>query len=316
MTVSEGNFLSASNACKIVCRSTIVFLTPPYFHDRCMSSKELGTIAPPSGSPYAYMLYKKEQLEVSMRQRLMAMREAGPPSERHSGDESQSSTSSRLKEGSNQARNLRRAQHNEAIVQDLCNVVADLFIAESKLLKPFQYGVVPVEADDEKSDDVKERTVHPTAKSQEVLRQQVVQTVHQFVAALPTRYALSADTPSEVLLHMRIMAAARADKYKVVVHIHTVSDQQLTSSFPAATTSKNLKQLRLVTICCNDANGLLEYISKLLATGGSRVVDADVMLSTDGIVLVSSFRGSCLCSFNGVVLTDVYLVIFVGSLLG
>jgi hypothetical protein len=287
--VFEGNCF-AFNDDSIVFRIAIGFLTRYLPHDRCMSSKELGTIAPPSGSPYAYMLYKKEQLEVSMRQRLMAMREAGPPSERHAGDESQSSTSSRLKEGSNQARNLRRAQHNEAIVQDLCNVVADLFIAESKLLKPFQYGVVPVDAEDEKTEDAKERPLLPTVKSQEALRQQVVQTVHQFVGALPTRYALSADTPSEVLLHMRIMAAARADKYKVVVHIHTISDQQLTSSFPAATTSKNLKQLRLVTICCNDANGLLEYISKLLATGGSRVVDADVMLSTDGIVLVS---GGC-----------------------
>jgi serine/threonine protein kinase len=40
-----------------------------------------------------------------------------------------------------------------------------------------------------------------------------------------------------------------------------------------------------VTISCSDANGLLEYITKLLSSGGSRVLDADVMLSTDGIVL-------------------------------
>jgi hypothetical protein len=258
-----------------------------------MSSKELGTIAPPSGSPYAYMLYKKEQLEVSMRQRLRAMREAAPPPERQLGDESHSSNSSRLKEGSNQLRHLRRAQHNEAIVQDLCNVVADLFIAESKLLKPFQYGVVPFDSREDGNDDGRAPPSLPRQTSQESLRQQVVQAVHKFVAALPTRYALSADTPSEVLLHMRIMAAARADKYKVVVHIHTISDQQLSAAFPAATASKNMKQLRLVTICCNDAIGLLEYISKLLATGGSRVVDADVMLSTDGIVLVRAAPISC-----------------------
>jgi hypothetical protein len=43
--------------------------------------------------------------------------------------------------------------------------------------------------------------------------------------------------------------------------------------------------LKLVTISCADATGLLEYISKLLATGGSRVLDADVMLSSDNIAL-------------------------------
>ena len=30
--------------------------------------------APPSGSPYAYMLRKKEELEISMRERLQALR--------------------------------------------------------------------------------------------------------------------------------------------------------------------------------------------------------------------------------------------------
>ena len=253
-----------------------------------MSSKELGTIAPPSGSPYAYMLYKKEQLELSMRQRLRAMREAdlSPDTKQHnnpSDNEESSSTSSRLREGSNQLRNLRRAQHNEAIVEDLCNVVADLFVAESKLLKPFQYGVVPPIEDDDNPPAEESSPDQP--QPQRYVRDHVVRSIRAFVAALPTRYALSADTPSEVLLHMRIMAAARADPIKAVVHIHNVDKRGL-STYPAATSAKNVKQLRLVTICCNDALGLLEYISKLLATGGSRVVDADVMLSTDGIVLV------------------------------
>jgi len=39
---------------------------------RCMSSKEIGTLVPPSASPYAYMLYKKEELENSIRERLQA----------------------------------------------------------------------------------------------------------------------------------------------------------------------------------------------------------------------------------------------------
>ena len=46
------------------------------------------------------------------------------------------------------------------------------------------------------------------------------------------------------------------------------------------------KSRRLVTIACVDTTGVLEHITKLLATGGSRVLDADVMLSRDNIVLV------------------------------
>lgn len=235
---------------------------------RCLSSKELGTIAPPSGSPYAYMLLKKEQLESSMRLRLQTMREAAGHPRAECSDES-SSTSSRRKEGANESRNRRRAQHTQAVIADLCNVVADLFLAESKLLKPLNYGV-PSTSDMEEG-----RDFH---------REETVRCIHNFVSALPTRYALGAESPSEVLLHMRLMAAARADKYKAVVHIHNLAEHEAWSRTTASVNPDKL--LRLVTISCNDAVGLLEYITKLLATGGSRVLDADVMLSTDGIVLV------------------------------
>lgn len=243
---------------------------------RCMSSKELGTLAPPSGSPYAYMLNKKEELENSMRLKLQAMRESAPAVDHprsvaastEVGDES-SSTSSRRKEGrSNESRNRRRAMHNQAVVNDLCEVVADLFIAESKLLKPVTYGV-----SDESSTQLKHG--------------EVVKSIHQFVSALPPRYALGADTPSEVLLHMRLMAASRAEVNKVAVHILNLEDDSNWSRKLGESSQKHNRFLRLVSISCNDANGLLEYITKLLGTGGSRVLDADVMLSTDGIVLVS-----------------------------
>lgn len=231
-----------------------------------MSSKELGTLAPPSGSPYAKMIYQKETLEVSMRQKLATMRESAP--ENICQSEESSSTSSRAKiERVNEMRNLRRAQHAQAVVDDLCNVVADLFLAESKLLVPSNYGVVP-----------------------STQRVQIVNNIYEFVTSLPLRYALGADTPSEVLLHMRLMAAVRHDKTKATVHIHNLSDDSNWSLTVAAASEKANRSLRLVTISCNDADGLLEYITRLLATGGSRVLDADVMLSTDGVVLVSCFK--------------------------
>jgi hypothetical protein len=234
-----------------------------------MSSKELGTLAPPSGSPYAYMLHKKEELEISMRNRLLATRETG-------GREAEdiSTGSLRRKETANEMRHRRRAEHAQAVVDDLCSIVADLFIAESKLLNLSSYGVQPEPHSDQ--------------------REQLTQTIRSFVTALPLRYALSADTPSEVLLHMRLMAAVRSGGVKSAVHIHNMADDGVSSSLQYNSRDRVVVQngvrtvscRRLVTISCRDASGLLEYISKLLATGGSRVLDADVMLNEEGIVLV------------------------------
>lgn len=249
-----------------------------------MSSKEMKTVAPPSGSPYANMLQRKGEIEESMRERLSKLRESAPDNQwsqhhqraTHSADENSSSASSRTRhETANEMRNRRRAQHAQAVVDDLCDVVTDLFIAESKLLKPSNYGVSssPIPED------------HPADTSQSK-RSQISENIHTFVSSLPSRYALGADTPSEVLLHMRLMAAARADKTKAAVHIHNLKDDSHWSLTVAAASAKKNHSLRLVTISCHDAVGLLEYISKLLATAGSRVLDADVMLSTDGIALV------------------------------
>jgi UTP:GlnB (protein PII) uridylyltransferase len=216
------------------------------------------------------MLERKAELEIIMRQRLQAMRGADADGivahSQYQSDEN-SSSSSRRKEGANELRNRRRAQLSQAVIEDLCSVVADLFIAESKLLKPLNYGM-------------SENYSSPSK------RDAIAGSVRSFLSLLPMRYALGADTPSEVLLHMRLMAAARSDKLKAVVHIHNLQDDSRWGQTLIAHSQQQQKLLRLVTISCNDADGLLEYITKLLASGGSRVLDADVMLSTDGIVLV------------------------------
>jgi hypothetical protein len=79
------------------------------------------------------------------------------------------------------SRNRRRAAHHQAVVNDLCDIVADLFIAESKVVE--------------------------TRMACLTIRQVSIDvTVKAFITlfALPTR-ALGV-TPSEVLLHMRLMA--------------------------------------------------------------------------------------------------------------
>jgi len=73
------------------------------------------------------------------------------------------------------------------------------------------------------------------------------------------------------------MAAARSDHSRAAVHIINLQDSQEGVDIEHSP--------HQVTISCFDADGLLEYITKVLGTGGSRVLDADVMLSTDGVVL-------------------------------
>jgi hypothetical protein len=265
-----------------------------------MSSKEIGTLAPPSGSPYALMLTKKEELETSMRERLQNLRRDGLPENLSNVDDlsssSVNSTTRKPIDTSNATRVRKRAEHAQAVIDDLCTVVAELFIAESKLLKPSSYGVTT-----------------DTAQMADQQREQVTKSIYNFVSSLPFRYALSADTPSEVLVHMRLVAAVRSDPTKVAVHIHNISPDEVKGSHAVAVANHqggSNHSLCLVTISCRDAVGLLEYISKLLSTGGSCVLDADVMLSKEGIVLVrvgmlSSFR---LCWSGCFVLIQFYRI--------
>jgi hypothetical protein len=215
------------------------------------------------------MLQQKELLESRMAERLKKTREECFPDRSQStspitvpGDSSNinSTVGGRM---ANETRNRRRAEHNRAVTNDLCEIVTDMFTAESKLLNPSQYGVDSI-----------------------VQRAQVYKSVQRFIDALPSRYALGVDTPSEVLLHMRLVSAARADNSRAAVHIMNMENGSLWTN--PSSDSKGISR-RLVTIACADANGLLEYITKLLATGGSRVLDADVMLSSDNIVLVSTW---------------------------
>jgi hypothetical protein len=230
------------------------------------------------------MLQQKEVLNATMQQKLMDMRRSLQPGDYSlsssptgtCGDtstegESHCSLRERLPTAK-ERRNQRRSEHTKAVIADLCEVVTDLFIAESKLLNASAYGVE-----------------HTSAKREEVLS-----TVEHFVSALPPRYALSEDSPSEVLVHMRLMAAIRSDPTRAVVHIANLDGDSVSAgSFHR----RPNRCLHLVTISCMDATGLLEYITKLLSTGGSRVLDADVMMSTDNIVLVSlgyrSMRNHC-----------------------
>jgi hypothetical protein len=231
-------------------------------------------MAPPLGSPYAYMVQQKELIELRLAERLRKRRAnlADVNNNNHpvegvagAGEDASGSAAATARRMANEVRNQRRAVHNQAVITDLCEIVTDLFMSENKLINPSRYGV-------------------DNAPSLE--REKVYSSVQHFIEVLPPRYALGVDTPSEVLLHMRLMSVVRGDASRAVVHITNLGEDSNWTSSPMLDTKAPSR--RLVTIACADAVGLLEYISKLLATGGSRVLDADVMLSSDNIVLVSS----------------------------
>lgn len=248
--------------------------------------------------PSGDMMQQRRVLEDAMTERLQQVRldSAVFQHQEQDGSSSQNSSSStrvaptfrrKHHQSSNEARKFRREMHHKAIIQDLTEIVTDLFLAESKLVHPSKYGVATI----------------PTMQ-----REQVFKSIQKFITSLPTRYALGAESPSEVLIHMRLMAAVRADPTRPAVHIANLDDNGHTDnawpsqSLASASSSFNtrvstsasadtsatpnaIKRKRLVTICCKDEHGLLQFISRVLATGGSRVLDADVMLSNDNIAL-------------------------------
>jgi hypothetical protein len=91
--------------------------------------------------------------------------------------------------------------------------VTDLFLAESRLVNPSFYGV---------------------QSNHNLNRQHVFKSVQDFILSLPPRYALGAESPSEVLIHMRLMAAVRADPGRPSVHIANLDDD--VQSMSATTT--------------------------------------------------------------------------------
>jgi len=160
---------------------------------------------------------------------------------------------------SNEYRNCHRAESYQTVVDDLCNIVSEMYISEKNLLKETNSGSSSIDA------------VHKNNRGQ---REQVVTTIQSFLSDLPKRYILCVQTPSEVLVHMRLMAVARSDMFRAAVHIVSLEGQDATKT-----------GMRMVTISCSDRYGLLEYMTKILASGGARVLDADVMTTPDNIVL-------------------------------
>ena len=84
----------------------------------------------------------------------------------------------------------RRAEKNGAVVEDLCVILMDLFLAESRLLNMAATPILEV--------DACKRWVWDAALA----------SVHHFLSDLPPHYVLRAESTSKVLMHTRLMEAA------------------------------------------------------------------------------------------------------------
>ncbi|GMI44104.1 hypothetical protein TrCOL_g9246 [Triparma columacea] len=171
----------------------------------------------------------------------------------------------------NKTRNAKRAAHAKAVIEDLIDSCTALAIAESQtnLAASTTNLKLPDATDD---------------------RELIYNAIAKHLKSLPLRYALSIEHPSEVLLHMRLMNAARATKFTAAIHIAPIDPNDLNNTFSTLHLSQTCAcadnaSLKRITVSGADASGLLEFITRVLSTETSRVLDADVMLSSDSIAL-------------------------------
>eukprot|EP00520_Triparma_pacifica_P005893 CAMPEP_0118649546 /NCGR_PEP_ID=MMETSP0785-20121206/9762_1 /TAXON_ID=91992 /ORGANISM="Bolidomonas pacifica, Strain CCMP 1866" /LENGTH=873 /DNA_ID=CAMNT_0006541843 /DNA_START=337 /DNA_END=2958 /DNA_ORIENTATION=+ len=163
----------------------------------------------------------------------------------------------------NKSRNIKRAAHAQAVIEDLIDSCTTLAVAESQ-------------SSDAATDG----------------RKSIYNAIEKHLKSLPLRYALSIEHPSEVLLHMRLMNAARATKHTAAIHIVPIDPNNINNTFSTLHLSQTLESkdldklsLKRITVSGADASGLLEFITRVLSTKTSQVLDADVMLSSDSIAL-------------------------------
>ena len=148
----------------------------------------------------------------------------------------------------------------------------------------------------------------PVPQPPQLPRSSVIKSaISSHLSSLPLRYALSIENPSEVLVHMRLMNSVRSARLKAAIHIAPLvvgrggmgSATHDSSSMSAAHLRKLPNRdeelpVRLITVCCYDAVGLLDFIARMLSTPTSTVLDADVMMSSDSVALdrfVVSYSG-------------------------
>ena len=107
--------------------------------------------------------------------------------------------------------------------------MTDLFLAESRLVNPSLYLYwVQVQS------------------NHNLNRQHVFKSVQDFILSLPPRYALGAESLSEVLIHMRLMAAVRADPGRGRPSVHIANLDEDVQSMSDVSYNNNNNMLLII----------------------------------------------------------------------
>lgn len=131
----------------------------------------------------------------------------------------------------------------------------------------------------------------PTSLDAEIL---LLSAIRNFLHSLPPRYAFVVDSPQEVLSHMRALANIRRNPTKAFVDVagfcasksNSEDGVGLLDQLAFCPNTNGMTNLKLVTIACAHTIGIMEFITGLLVSGGSKILDTDYMLSNNKVMMI------------------------------
>lgn len=159
----------------------------------------------------------------------------------------------------------KQAKHDEYVMKlHRKSIVQDLILSVAHLLQRRVVG----------------SRVRSDAKGE--IEDAVLRTVRSYFKRMPLRYSLSVD-PQDALTHLTLMDDARkVDKPRA--HLKVVEDEDEEEGNSADIQALGF-QRTIVTVACRDSPKLLDLITAELRRRDARILDADVMTSTDGFAL-------------------------------
>ncbi len=177
----------------------------------------------------------------------------------------------------NEKRKAIREGMMQLMTENLIEIVCDLFLEEMKVSSVADV----INAWNQEAGE--------SYGGEEISSESVRRAVENFIYTLPPRYVIRINSPSEVMLHMRIMDKSVNLIPKSVVRFNRFDDNEHgkgSTQLAFCPVSNGMGNLQLVTISCIHTIGLMELVMGMLVSGGSEILDCDYMLSSKKNMLV------------------------------
>jgi len=196
---------------------------------------------------------------------------------------------------SNDRRKIRRSEQLQMVIKDLIEETSEFYTSE------------PASRDYDGYDVIEEWGMMTSSDGGIDLHTEgsISSAVQNFIGSLPPRYAFVVESPQEVLSHMRALATIYKNPTKAFVEV-TNFDACKTNSCESVPliqlafcpNSNGMTNLKLVTIACNHTIGIMEFITGLLVSGGSKILDTNYMLSSKKVMLIKCIINKTGCPLN------------------